>query len=183
MSPPIRDRALLDALEKFEHATFSGISWRSVREGRDPTDCWRGGGRWDDRSFDVLYTSETKEGAIEERRFHLFRGHPFPPSKGRYELFELRIRLLTTISFGDLAALQTIGMDTSGYGLASYAGRGDEYPSSQEIAEACFFLGADGIFVPNARHASQSLIIFCEQETDKNIETIHSHGLIDWATT
>jgi len=178
--PPVRDSALLDPLERLEQAPFSGTAWRSVREGSKPDDCWRAGGRWDDRSFDVLYTSADRAGAIAERRFHLFRGQPIPPSKIRYELFELRIQLAAVISFLDLEALQSIGMDTNGYGLASYADKAAEYPRSQEVAEACFFLGADGILVPNARHPSQNLIVFCEQDTEIEIETVRSHGLLDW---
>ena len=98
----------------------------------------------------------------------------------RYELFELRVELASVISFPDIEALQSIGMNTNGYGLASYADRQGEYPRSQEVAEACFFLGADGILVPNARHASQNLIVFCDQDTALEIETVRSHGLLDW---
>ncbi|HJP20732.1 MAG TPA: RES family NAD+ phosphorylase [Alphaproteobacteria bacterium] len=180
MAATVRDGALLDALESLALAPFVGTLWRSVREGRDPTECWRAGGRWDDRTFDVLYTSLTLGGAIAERRFHLFRGQPLPPSKVRYEVFELRLHLTAVIFFDDLAALQAIGMNTGGYGLSSYADKETEYPRSQEIAEACYFLGADGIAVPNARHESQNLIVFCEQDSDTEIEVVGSHGPIDW---
>ena len=180
MSAPIRDGALLDALDRIEQVPFSGTVWRSVREGRNPTACWRAGGRWDDRSFDVLYTSETQEGAVEERRFHLFRGQPFPPSKVRYELFELRVRLSAVMSFNDLEALQSIGMNTSGYGKASYVDKETEYPRSQEVAEACFFLGADGILVPSARSKCRNLVVFCEQDKQMEIEVVRRHGLVDW---
>lgn len=180
MPANIRDSALLDALEQRPQAPFAGTVWRSVREGRDPTQCWRAGGRWDDRTFDVLYTSTNREGAIAERRFHLFRGQPIPPSRVHYELFELRARLVAVIVFSDLKALEAIGMNTAGYGQASFADRQTEYPRSQEVAEACFFLGTDGILVPNARHDSQNLIVFCEQATAPKIETIRSHGLLHW---
>ena len=181
MGPPIRDSGLLDALEQMEQEPFSGTVWRSVREGRDPTECSSAGGRWDDRSFDVLYTSEAREGAIEERRFHLFRGQPFPPSLVRYEMFELFAELTAVISLDSLESLQAVGMNTNNYGKASHADRVIEYPRSQEIAEACFFLGADGILVPSARHASRNLVIFCEQEKPMKIELVRSHGFIDWA--
>ena len=92
----------------------------------------------------------------------------------------MRAQLAAVICFPDLEALQSIGLNTNGYGLASYADREAEYPRSQEVAEACFFLGADGILVPNARHASQNLIVFCEQNTPQEIETVRSHGLLDW---
>ena len=180
MSPKVRDRALLDALERKAQAPYAGTVWRSVREGRSPRECWRAGGRWDDRSFDVLYTSETREGAVEERRFHLFRGQPIPPSKVRYELFELRVRLSAAISFETLEALRAAGLNTSTHGKASYAEKEAEYPRSQEVAEACFFLGADGIIVPSARHASRNIVVFCEQDTKPEIEALRGHGPIDW---
>ncbi len=180
MTVPIRDSALLDALERREQAPFSGTVWRSVRRGRNPTQCWRVGGRWDDKSFDVLYASEDRDGAIEERRFHLFRGQPFPPSTIRYELFELRAQLSNVILFSDLEGLQSVGMVTAGFGLASYADKDVEYPRTQQIAEACFFMGADGIRVPNARHKSLNLIVFCEQDTQMDLEIVRNHGVVDW---
>jgi RES domain-containing protein len=183
MPVPIRDRTLLDALDRLEKTSFSSTVWRSVREGRSPRGCWRAGGRWDDRTFDVLYTSVERRGAIEERRFHLFRGQPFPPSRVRYELFELRVKLSAVISFTDLAALQSIGMDTRNYGAVSYDNKKIEYPKSQQIAEACFFLGADGILVPSARYDCANLIIFCEQDTYREIELVRSLGQIAWSDT
>jgi len=181
MPAPIRDSALLDTLERLRQAPFAGTVWRSVREGRDPADCWQAGGRWDDCSFDVLYSSTNRDGAIAERRFHLFRGQPLPPSKVRYEMFELRVQLTAVIVFPDLKALQATGMNTVGYGLASYADKAAEYPRPQEVAEACFFLGADGILVAGARHASQNLIVFRGQDTALEIETVRSHGLLAWS--
>ena len=73
----IRDRLLLDALESLVRAPYEGTVWRSVREGRDPLACWRSGGRWDDGTLDVLYTSENRKTAIADRRFHLYQGQPF----------------------------------------------------------------------------------------------------------
>src|SRR5690606_6934305 len=101
----IRDPALLDALERIRQRPYAGTVWRSVREGRDPLACWRGGGRWDDGSLDVLYTSETRETALEERRFHLYQGQPLPPSKVRYELFELHVSLEAVVTFDSLDVL------------------------------------------------------------------------------
>lgn len=175
---PIRDQALLDALEKAPQQPYSGIVWRSVREGRDPLTCWRPGGRWDDGGFDVLYTSETREAALAERRFHLYQGQPIPPSKVRYELFELRVTLEAVIV---LAAdrLAAIGLDMGRYGQLSYLQREQEYPRSQEIAEACFFLGGDGILAPSARDLdTNNLIVFCEQATRIEKRIIRNHGVV-----
>ena len=156
---------MLDALEAVGQAPYAGTVWRSVREGRDPLACWRSGGRWDDGTLDVLYTSETRQAAIAERRFHLYRGQPVPPSRVRYELYELRVSLEAVMRFPDLEALSTVGLETGRYGQLSYRELQREYPRSQEIAEACAFLGADGLLAPSAREpASNNLIVFCENK-------------------
>jgi hypothetical protein len=177
---PIRDQALLDALERVRQRPYSGTVWRSVREGRDPLTCWRSGGRWDDGSFDVLYTSETREAALEERRFHLYQGQPIPPSKVRYELFELRVSLEAVMRFDTPAQLAALGLDMGRYGQLSYLEREQEYPRSQEIAEACSFLGADGILVPSARdQKSSNLIVFCDQDTRIEKEVVRNYGVVE----
>lgn len=177
---PIRDQALLDALEKVCQQPYSGTVWRSVREGRDPLACWRSGGRWDDGSIDVLYTSERRDAALAERRFHLYQGQPIPPSKVRYELFELRVSLEAVMAFVPDDRLTAIGLDMGRYGQLSYLEREQEYPRSQEIAEACSFLGADGILVPSARDLqSNNLIVFCDQDTRIEKEIIRNHGVVN----
>jgi len=178
--PPVRDPALLDALENLAQAPYAATVWRSVREGRDPLICWRSGGRWDDGTFDVLYTSETRACAIAERRFHLYQGQPIPPSRVRYELFEIALSLERVIRFDDLDALAAVGLDVSTYGQLTYAGRVREYPTSQAIAEACFFLGADGMVVPSARdQKALNVIVFCEQDTAITKRVVRNHGPID----
>ena len=115
----------------------------------------------------MLYTSETREAALAERRFHLYRGQPIPPSKVLYEFFELAVSLKAAMRFTDLEALAAVGLDTASYGRSSYARRQQEYPRSQDLAEACVFLGADGVLVPSARApAANNLIMFCEQGTE-----------------
>lgn len=178
----IRDQVLLDTLEKVRQRPYAGTVWRSVREGRDPLACWRSGGRWDDGSFDVLYTSETRDAAVEERRFHVYQGQPIPPSKVRYELFELRVSLEAVMVFEAPDRLAALGLDIGRYGQLSYLEREQEYPRSQEIAEACAFLGADGILVPCAREPqSRNLIVFCDQDTRIEKEIVRNHGVVDLA--
>ena len=113
-----------------------GCGVRSAK-GRDPLTCWRAGGRWDDGTLDVLYTSETRAAPVAERRFHLYQGQPLPPSRVRYELFELHVSLKAVVRFPDLDALASIGFDVASFGQLSYLERDREYPRSQEIAEAC----------------------------------------------
>ena len=128
----------------------------------------------------MLYTSETRAAAVAERRFHLYRGQPLPPSKVRYELFELAVSLKAAMRFPDLGALAAVGLDTASYGRSSYAQRQREYPRSQDIAEACAFLGADGILVPSAREASaNNLVVFCEQGTEVEISVLWNHGIVN----
>ncbi len=179
--PRPRDQALLDALEAISISPFGGVVWRSVREGHSPLSCGRPGGRWDDGTFDVLYTSESHRGAIAERRFHLYQGQPIPPSKLRYEMFELRVTLDAVICFSDVDELARLGIPLAGYGELSYAEREREYPRSQDVGEACAFLGADGLRVPSARARSESnLVVFCEQPSVPRVELVCSHGLVDF---
>ena len=178
---PIRDQHLLDTLDALTRDPYSGTVWRSVREGRDPLACWRSGGRWDDGTLDVLYTSETRQAAIDERRFHLYQGQPIIPSRVRYELFELWVSLEAIMRFETLDDLAALQFDIQNYGKLSYLDRSQEYPHSQEIAEACAFLGADGILVPSTRTpGSNNLVIFCEQDTGIEKDIVREHGVIDF---
>lgn len=181
MDPQIRDQRLLDALESVVQEPYEGRVWRSVKEGRDPLICSRSGGRWDDGTFDVLYTSETRAAAIAERRYHLYRGQPIPPFDIHYELFELRVSLSAVIRFPDLKALAAVGLDSASIGRLTYVKRYGEYTRSQQVAEASVFLGADGILAPSARHeGSMNLIVFCEQHTEISKTIVRSHGVIEF---
>ena len=129
----------------------------------------------------MLYSSETRDAAIAERRYHLYQGQPIPPSRVRYELFELAVSLAAVMRFPDVEALASVGLDTASYGRLSYAEREREYPRSQDIAEACAFLGADGLLVPSARMPSaNNLIVFCEQETVIEMGVVRAHGVVDF---
>ncbi len=176
----IRDNILLDILEQYQFEPYTGRVWRSVRDTQDPCRCWRSGGRWDDRTFDVLYTSETKSGAIKERKFHLFQGQPFRPSKVEFRIYELTVSLQNVLHLGDLETLKKLRVNVSKYGRASYMNNNQEYPNTQAIAEASYFLGADGIIVPNARHNSQNLVIFCDQVPSPKINEYKDHGILVW---
>ena len=114
----------------------------------------------------------------------LYQGQPLPPSKVRYELFELRVSLEAVVRFPDLDSLASIGFDVGSFGQSSYVERKREYPRSQEIAEACAFLGADGLPVPSAREtSSNNLIVFCEQETPVDMEVVANHGYLTFRRT
>src|SRR5689334_9003001 len=118
---PARDRRLLDALEAISPEPFNGTAWRVVRDGRNPRQCSAAGGRWDDRTFDVLYTSSRADGAIAEMHFHLSRGQPVFPSQVRYRLFELSMALSRCLRFASLVDLAALGLRTETFGQLSYA--------------------------------------------------------------
>jgi len=178
----LRDSRLIDSLEVLPHAPFKGTVWRVVREGRDPCQCSASGGRWDDGSFDVLYTSLDREGAIAEMYFQLLRGQPVFPSKVRYTLHELRVELSETLHLPTLPDLAAHGLDTSRYGQLSYVERIQEYPRTQEIGEVAHFLDCDGLVVPSARWPCNNLVLFCDRLGPDAIEVVKDHGIIDWTS-
>ncbi|MXN53145.1 RES domain-containing protein [Shinella sp. AETb1-6] len=176
-----RDNALIDAIEALTPVRFEGTVWRVVRKGRSPVDCARAGGRWDDGTFDVLYTSQQRDGAIAEMYFHLGRGQPVFPSRVEYGVHELDVTVDRALQLVDLDALQRLGLDTSRYGQLSYDRAGDEYPRSQDIAEAAHFLEFDGLVVPSARWNCMNVILFCDRVPPDAMEIVADHGLIDWS--
>jgi hypothetical protein len=168
-----RDIDLLDALDALPRTPFEGTVWRTVREGRDPLQGHPSGGRWDPGTFDVLYTSLERDGAVAEIHFHLSR-QPVFPSKLVWQLHEITVRTTKTLRFADLSALAPLGVDSERYGEILY-GR------TQAIGDAADFLGFDGLIAPNARWPCQNLVIFTERVAPAGL-AIRSSAAIDWAT-
>lgn len=177
---PPRDSRLLDAVEALPSAPFAGTVWRVVREGREPAQCSAVGGRWDDASFEVLYTSTHPDGARAEMYFHLSRGQPVIPSQVRYRLHELTVTLVDCVRIASLDVLAGLGLRASTFGQLSHSDRQQEYPRSQEIAEAAHFHGRDGMLVPSARAPHPNLVVFCGPAGPAAISPVRDHGPIDW---
>ena len=181
-----RDRDLIDALDAMEVEPFSGTVWRVRQEGRDPTTFFAGGNRWDDGSFDVLYTALDREGALAEMRFHLSRGQPVIPSKVRYSLHELTVDVQGVIDITDWAFLERFGVVKAGFGKMPYLSHASEYSACQRIGEAIHFLGSDdsaepsGFLVPNARREGRNLVLLGDYMPLENVEHVRDHGVIDW---
>lgn len=175
-----RDNNLIDAIEAIEPIEYAGTVWRVVRQGRDPVRCSRSGGRWDDGTFDVLYTSKAREGALAEMRFHLMRGQPVMPSLVIYEMFELDLSLNRALRLLDLDALAKAGLDTARYGQLSYNEKQAEYPRSQDVGEVAHFLDFDGLVVPSARHDCQDVVVFCDRVLAQNIAVKNRFGDVKW---
>ncbi len=178
--PARRDRALLDALERLSGSPFSGTLWRVTREGRDPTTCSRSGGRWDDATFDVLYTSCERAGAVAELYFHLSHGQPVFPSRLRYHVYELRAEFEDLLDLSDRALLASLGVDMAKFGQLSYVERAGEYPRTQDVAEVAHFLDHQGIIVPSARHPCDNAVLFCDRLGPGAVEVVADHGVVDW---
>lgn len=175
-----RDNRLIDALESFEPVIYSGSVWRVVREGRNPSQCSRSGGRWDDGTFDVLYTSESSAGAVSEMRFHLMRGQPVIPSQVSYRLYEIEVSMDRALRLLDLEALAKVGLDVSRYGQLSYEEKEAEYPRSQDIGEAAHFLDYDGMVVPSARYDCLNVVVFCDRVPPGALTAKVDHGPVSW---
>lgn len=166
-----RDLALLDALDALPRLPFDGAVWRIARRERDPLQGYPAGARWDPGSFDVLYTSLAREGALEEIHFHLSR-QPVFPSKLQSILHRIAVRTTRTLELADLAALQALGVTTETFGDLNYR-------RCQEIGDAAQFLGFDGMLAPSARWPCQNLILFTDRLAPGDLR-IEASEPVDW---
>ncbi|OED40204.1 hypothetical protein AB833_12300 [Chromatiales bacterium (ex Bugula neritina AB1)] len=175
-----RDSDLIDAVESCESISIRQSIWRVVLDGRDPCQCSSPGGRWDNETFEVLYTSQLQDGAIAEMLFHLKKGQPVLPSKLTYRIFELNLDLDDVLNLGDKDLLSPLGVNTAQFGKLTYANRNDEYTRTQKIGETAHFLGFSGIVLPNARWNCNNVVLFCDRLEGDALEEIRDHGPIDW---
>jgi RES domain-containing protein len=166
-----RDLELLDALEAHGGVSFEGDVWRIVRDERDPLQGYPAGARWDPGTFDVIYTSLAREGALEEIHFHLTR-QPVFPSKIRSVLHRISVRTKHTLRLADIEAIEALGVSRETYASLSYA-------RSQEIGDAAAFLGFDGILAPSARWQCQNLVIFTDRFQPADLTVVDSEP-VDW---
>jgi len=157
-----RPQALLDAIEAETPIGLSARLWRVVSEGRDPLQSGRAGGRWDDGSFDVLYTSSERDGALAESWFHMSRGQPIPPSKPIKRIHRIEVELDRVLDLSGQGRLAALGVDMQSYGRVSYLQRESEYPTTQQIGEIAYFYEYEAIVVPNARWPTSNVVILTE---------------------
>ncbi len=150
-----RDLGVLDAVDRFEREALDVQVWRVVRSGRDPTLGGPSRSRWCNGAFDVLYTSFEQDGAIAEIDA-LLSMQPVFPSKIEWFASKLKVGTTQTLRLADLAILQKLGVDTARYGAREYA-------RTQEIADAAFFLGFDGLIAPSARWSCVNLVLFTDR--------------------
>jgi RES domain-containing protein len=168
-----RDLALLDALDAHQGISFSGDAWRIVREERDVLQGFPSKARWDPGTFDVLYMSLAREGALEEVHFHLTR-QPVFPSKMRSVLHRIAVATRRTLKLADLAAVEALGVGRDTYTTLDYS-------RTQEIADAADFLGFDGLIAPSARWPCQNLVLFLDKVSPDDLAVLESDP-VDWPT-
>ena len=176
----VRDNTLLDAIEASTATKFEGSVWRVVRGDRDPLRSSSPGGRWDDGTFDVLYTSLEADGALAEMYFHIMRGQPIFPSQMVFRLHELHVELYRVLELAETTALSALGVDVGRYGSLQYARKQKEYPRLQDIGEAAHFLDFDGLIAPSARWNCQNLVVFTDRVAPDALSIAHEHGPVDW---
>lgn len=182
-----RDGELIDTLDSLPCTLFEGTIWRITQDTYDPTLFRSGGNRWDDGTFDVLYTSLDREGALAEMRFHLTRGQPIMPSKKVYRLHELEVRIRGVLDLNDWTMLERFGVERERFGRLPYLERESEYAACQRIGEAVNFLGGEspdepsGFLVPNARRDGINLVILGAHTGGDDVRALRDHGPIDWS--
>ena len=177
MQRPPRSQALLDAIEDESPSTYSGEVWRVVTDGFEVLRPSRAGGRWDDGTFDVLYTSSEKNGALAESWFHAARGQPVIPSKISKRLYRLEANLTRALDLSSNGKLDELGIAMAGYGRLSYLQRTTEYPTLQQIAETAYFYEYQAIIVPNARWPTSNVVVFTEHMKPGDLSVLEDEAV------
>lgn len=164
-----RDLEILDALDAFHGRPFEGIVWRAVRAERDPIQGHPSAGRWDPGTFDVVYTALDADGAVAEISFHLSQ-QPVFPSKLRFLLHQIRVRVANVLALETMNSLVTLGVDESRYQEVLYS-------RTQAIGDAADFLGFDGLIAPNARWNCLNLVLFTDRIAPADIEIVTTEAV------
>ncbi len=159
-----RDLGLLDAVDAFAREALDAEVWRVVRSGRDPMLGGPSLSRWCNGAFDVLYASFEQDGAIAEIDA-LLSMQPVFPSKIAWFVHTLKVEATQALRLADLGTLQKLGVDTTRYATR-------EYGRTQEIADAAFFLGFDGLIAPSARWRCSNLVLFTERVPPEQIKVV-----------
>ena len=167
-----RDLGLLDALDAHKGVSFQGDVWRIVGDKRDVLQGYPAAARWDPGTFEVLYTSLERQGALAEIHFHLTR-QPVFPSKIKSVIHQITVRTKRTLKLADLAAIQALGVTSDTFSSLDYA-------RTQEIGDAAEFLGFDGILAPSARWPCQNLILFSAKFEPDDLAVV-GREVVDWA--
>lgn len=180
----LRDPELLEPLQQMPTRQLQSKLWRIARAGRDPLLATSPKGRWDDGSFDVVYTALDADTARAELHWHVTRGQPVFPSTLQLNLHELELRAESAIAFQSMSDLEPFGVVPHRFGSLDYAKLQEEYSVTQRIGEAAHFLGHDAIVVPSARWPGQNLVVLTGNLRGGAFLHVRNHGHQDlrkWA--
>jgi (2Fe-2S) ferredoxin len=180
----IRDPDLLDRLQGIAPQPVNSKIWRMARAGRNPLVATSPKGRWDDGSFEVLYTAVSPDAARAEMHFHLTRGQPVFPSRLQIHLHEIEIEALRAFVFQSIEELVPFGVNVTQFGGLEYSQLQAEYSVTQHIGEAAHFLGCDALVVPGARWPEQNLVVIPRNMESTKLQHLNDHGPQDlkaWA--
>ena len=168
-----RDLKVLDAVDAFPREPLKETVWRVTRAGRDPLIGAATSSRWCNATFDVLYTSFERDGAIAEI-YALLTSQPVFPSRMQWFVHQLTVECAHALRLKDLTVLAPLGVDAASY-------RSRAYTETQAVADAAYFLGFDSLVVPSARFACANLVIFTDRvgPAALNLETTEPTP-IDW---
>ena len=168
-----RDLRLLDAIDGFGRERFRQVVWRVTRGGRDPLLAAASVSRWCDGSFDVLYTSCERNGALSEV-YAVLQSQPVFPSKVNWFIHRLTVACERALRL-DAAQLEALG-------VSPVAFRGRDYTRCQQISDAAHFLDFDALMVPSARWSCSNLIVFTDKRKPEDLTVEESEDLpIDWS--
>jgi len=168
-----RDLELLDAIDGFKREPFAQPVWRVARQGCEPILGAATKSRWCDGTFDVLYTSLDRNGALAEIHA-LLSSQPVFPSKIRSFVHKLAIDAKATLRLADLPTLASLGVDVERY-------RERDYTKTQTIADAACFLGFDGLVAPSARWDCLNAVLFTDRIAPGGITIVETEAkAIDW---
>jgi hypothetical protein len=150
-----RDLRILDAVDAHPRRAFDGTVWRITREGRDPLQGGRSASRWCNGEFDVLYTSLERDGALAEI-YSLLNLQPVFPSKLSFRVHRVRVVAQSVLHLADLPTLAQLGVSTDNY-------QDRNYDQTQQVADAAYFLGFDGLVAPSARWTCLNAVLFIDR--------------------
>jgi hypothetical protein len=168
-----RDLALLDSIDALDREVVSLEAWRVVRIGRDPLQGAPSRSRWCNETFDVLYTSLERDGAVAEI-FSLLNSQPVFPTKIEAHAHLISVNLTRVLRLDGMESLAALGVEVSRF-------KERDYVRTQAIADAAHFLDFEGLIVPSARWNCLNLVIFSDRIVPDAISHKESESEpIDW---
>jgi hypothetical protein len=167
----IHDPVLLDQLSLLPTEVFDGEVFRATRRNLDPLAFSTRAGRWGrDGGTAILYTSLESNGALAEIVFHWSQLTPLPSKPIMLHRLQVKTKNSVRLLRANLAGF---AVDASNFGSLDYS-------RTQEIGEACTFLGYDGLIAPSARWNYDNLILFNDNQSIESDFTVVSSEIVDW---